>query len=304
MEPKDYFKCKFPTLYNVWNGKSTDFSNRATGEYNHFISAYQGTKMVVLISGATKNKLQEYYDSRTIVARTSSKPLLELTQIGRWYANGFTSAYNYCKQYTMEEPITDVDFNPYIERLARVNEKSIEHEVKVSRNYVLNLGRIEGARFFLSEKVTTEQANDIENTSSQDYSPRETTAENVSALTIEKNLAHRECVPRVMSKIKELIKNSKNKSIAGYCIICLKELNLTNSPDDVLKAAFRSDFFPDVEKRVFDASINRILRSYRQRNTYSGCDKGEKWGKKRETLYQEVYKSLRIAVSFNGNTVS
>lgn len=138
MEPKDYFKCKFPTLYNVWNGKSTDFSNRAIGEYNHFISAYQGTKMVVLISGATKNKLQEYYDSKTLVARTSSKPLLELTQIGRWYANGFTSAYNYCKQYTMEVSMTDVDFNPYIERLARVNEKSIEHEVKVSRNYVLS----------------------------------------------------------------------------------------------------------------------------------------------------------------------
>lgn len=303
MEPKDYFKWKFPTLYNVWNGKNTDFSNRATCDYNHFISAYQGSRMVVLISDATKNKLQKYYDSKIVVAGVSSKPLLEFTQIGRWYANGFTSAYNYCKQYTMDKTLTEVDFTPYIEKLADVNEKSVASETKVRRIYVLNLGRIEGARFFMIENGTADIANKEDTASLQDISAQEVTIENISGL-VEKNLAHKECVPRVMSKIKELVKSNKNKSIIGYCIICLKELNLTDSPDDVLKAAFRSDFFPDVEKRVFDASVNRILRSYRQRDTYSGYDKGEKWGVKRETLYQEVYKSLRIAMSFNSNTIS
>jgi len=299
MEPIEYFRYKLPMWYNAWNGTPTDFSHRDVEGFEHFISVYQNKQMVVLISDATKKKLQDYYDGRREKART---PLLSLSQAGRWYANGFTSAYNFCKQYADRLHGT-FDFTPYIEKLGQENEKDVHLHIKVSRDYVINVGRIEGTRFYM------EESGNIRNGSEEDR--KETAApmtaeqdatdaqeeRNFPALAVAKNLRPASTNQRVLNKVREIIKGSKDKSIVGYCIICLKELGLTDSADDVLKAAFRSDFYPDVEKRVFDTSVNRILRSHRQKDTYSGSDKGERWGTKRETLYQKIYKSLRIAIS-------
>lgn len=296
MEPIDYFKYKLPKWYNAWNGKLTDFSHRAIAGYEHFISVYQDKKMVVLISNGTKEKLQCYYDNRT---ETAKAPLLCLSQAGRWYANGFTSAYNFCEQYTAKHADENFDFAPYVKRLEEENDKDVQLQVTISRDYVINIGRIEGARFFIEEHGISQ---DERNEQDKDVALTQDDAQYsniIHGLALAKNLRPARNNQRIIDKIEEIINSCKSKSIVGYCIICIKELGLTDSSDDVLKAAFRSDFFPDVEKRVFDTSINRILRSYRQKDTYSGTDKGERWGTKRETICQDVYKKLRIAISMN-----
>ena len=86
IEPEKYFQYTIPKLHTLWNGKIRDFSHQAIAGYQHFISAYQDKKLVVLISDSTRDKLQTYYDSMT--KQKSNVPLMELSHTGRWYANG------------------------------------------------------------------------------------------------------------------------------------------------------------------------------------------------------------------------
>ena len=65
IEPEKYFQYTIPKLHTLWNGKIRDFSHQAIAGYQHFISAYQDKKLVVLISDSTRDKLQTYYDSMT-----------------------------------------------------------------------------------------------------------------------------------------------------------------------------------------------------------------------------------------------
>ena len=95
IEPEKYFQYTVPKLHTLWNGKNRDFSRQTIAEFQHFISAYQDKKLVVLISELTKDKLQAYYDANA--KQDGNVPLLELSHAGRWYANGFMSAYNFCE---------------------------------------------------------------------------------------------------------------------------------------------------------------------------------------------------------------
>ena len=109
IEPEKYFQYTIPKLHTLWNGKIRDFSHQAIAGYQHFISAYQDKKLVVLISDSTRDKLQTYYDSMT--KQKSNVPLMELSHTGRWYANGFISAYNFCEQYEKEHPSANMRRN-------------------------------------------------------------------------------------------------------------------------------------------------------------------------------------------------
>ena len=120
IEPEKYFQYTIPKLHTLWNGKIRDFSHQAIDGYQYFISAYQDKKLVVLITTSTKDKLQVYYDSMT--KQKSNVPLMELSHTGRWYANGFISAYNFCEQYEKEHPSAKVDFALYADNLEQTNE--------------------------------------------------------------------------------------------------------------------------------------------------------------------------------------
>ena len=150
IEPEKYFQYTIPKLHTLWNGKIRDFSHQTIDGYQYFISAYQDKKLVVLISDATKDKLQTYYDSMT--RQKSNVPLMELSHTGRWYANGFISAYNFCDQYEKEHPSAKVDFALYADNLEQTNDKLSSSNNELSQNYIINIGRIEGVRFYLKEQ--------------------------------------------------------------------------------------------------------------------------------------------------------
>ena len=132
-------------MHTLWNGKDRDFSHHAIAGFQHFISAYQDKKLVVLNTDETKDKLQAYYEAN--IRQNSNVSLLELSRAGRWYANGFISAYNFCEQYEKEHPSAKVDFAFYADNLEQTNETNSTSDNDLNRNYIVNIGRIEGVRF-------------------------------------------------------------------------------------------------------------------------------------------------------------
>lgn len=60
-------------------------------------------------------------------------PLMELSHTGRWYANGFISAYNFCEQYEKEHPSAKVDFALYADNL--------EQKMKCNHFQIMNSTR-------------------------------------------------------------------------------------------------------------------------------------------------------------------
>lgn len=148
IEPEKYFQFTIPKMHTILNGRERDFSDKSVVGYEHFISAYKDKKLVVLISKGTQAKLQSYYNTYT----KGIVPLLPLSQTSRWYANGFISAYNYCEQYEQEQPSAEIDFSEHADSLEQKNESHASTCNKSNRDYVINIGRIEGVRFYLEEK--------------------------------------------------------------------------------------------------------------------------------------------------------
>ena len=77
---------------------------------------------------------------------------MELSHTGRWYANGFISAYNFCEQYEKEHPSVKVDFALYADNLEQTNEMQSSSNNELNQKYIINIGRIEGVRFYLEEQ--------------------------------------------------------------------------------------------------------------------------------------------------------
>ena len=118
IEPEKYFQSTIPRLHTLWNGKDRDFSHH--------------------------------------IRQNSNVSLLELSRAGRWYANGFISAYNFCEQYEKEHPSAKVDFAFYADNLEQTNETNSTSDNDLNRNYIVNIGRIEGVRFYLKEQGSSD----------------------------------------------------------------------------------------------------------------------------------------------------
>lgn len=301
MEPKEYFQYKFPKFYNALNGTIHDFSQQANDEYKHFISAFQDKKLVVLTSETTLNKLQAYYDEKT--TGNKKRPLLQLSHTGRWYANGFISAYNYCVQYGKKQPSGKFDFTPYARSLEEINELNSSSE-KLERDYILNVGRIEGTRFYLAEhgystETPIDAAMQAESVPTVDSSNGETLY-NSTGLTLEQNLVPKPSNMRILAAVEKILEEHSAKqsrrSVVGCCIIALRSYFKKEASDVVLIEAFRHDYFPNEALGKFASSVNKILRAYRNGPSYNG-NPDEKWGPNKEAMLQDVITKIRKAIS-------
>jgi hypothetical protein len=301
IEPEKYFQYTIPKLHTLWNGKIRDFSHQAIASYQHFISAYQDKKLVVLISEATRDKLQAYYDSMT--KQNSNVSLMELSHTGRWYANGFISAYNFCEQYEKEHPSAKVDFALYADNLEQTNEKHSSSN-GLNHNYIINVGRIEGVRFYLKEQgLSDNNENTIRSSQPQveKAMEEETLMFNSTGLTLSQNLKPASTNQRVIHAIEDILERHKGKkserTIVGYCIIAIKGLVKDEASEKILTAAFKNDYFPEDDMDKFSASIYRVLRSYSKRNSRMVHNPDEQWGDQKEAILQDVKTQIRKAIS-------
>lgn len=268
IEPEKYFQYTIPKLHTLWNGKIRDFSHQAIDGYQYFISAYQDKKLIVLITEATRDKLQSYYDSMT--KQKTNVPLMELSHTGRWYANGFISAYNFCEQYVKEHPSAKVDYSLYADNLEQTNEKLSSSNNELSQNYIINVGRIEGVRFYLKERQDV--SGNSENSTPPSLPQVEISVEekvlmyNSTGLTLSQNLKPASSNQRVIHAIEDILARHKGKkserTIVGYCVIAIRGLVKDETSDKILTAAFKNDYFPEDNIDKFSASVYRVLRSY------------------------------------------
>lgn len=302
IEPEKYFQYTTPKLHTLWNGKNRDFSHQAIAGFQYFISAYQDKKLVVLVSEKTKDKLLAYYNAWA--KQEDNAPLLELSHAGRWYANGFTSAYNFCEQYKKEHPSAKVDFGLYADSLEQTNETQSNSKNELDRCYIINVGRIEGVRFYLKEKdLSDNTASALPSSLSQ---PEKTTDEeaamfNSTGLTLRQNLKPAPSNQRVIHAIEDILKRHKGKkserTIVGYCIIAIKDLVKDEASEKLLMSAFKNDYFPEDDIDKFSASIYRVLRANSKKDFNNVPNPDEQWGCQKETILQEVKTQIRKAVS-------
>ena len=302
-EPEKYFQYTIPKLHTLWNGEIRNFSHQAIAGFQYFISAYRDKKLVVLITEATKNKLKTYFDS--MAKQKSNIPLMELSHTGRWYANGFISAYNFCEQYEKEHPAAKVDFLHYADILEQTNEARLPSNDRISRNYIVNIGRIEGVRFYLKEQELSNNSESVVSFSQPQV--EKTTGEdqmyNSTGLTLRQNLNPATFNQRIIQTIDKIIEQHRGKkserTIAGYCIIAILTLRLVKkeTSKDILTAAFWNDYFPKVDWDNFSGSIRRVLRAYDKKNSDIVLNADEKWGAKKEQILQNVLTLLKKAVS-------
>lgn len=303
IEPEKYFQYTIPKLHTLWNGKIRDFSHQAIDGYQYFISAYEDKKLVVLITTSTKDKLQAYYDSKT--NQKSNVPLMELSHTGRWYANGFISAYNFCEQYEKEHPSVKVDYSLYADKLEQTNETQSSAHSRLNHNYIINIGRIEGVRFYLKEHELDDNIDDKTSAppQSQDEMPmvEETTVFNSTGLTLEQNLRPASSNQRVIRAIEEILKRHKGKkserTIVGYCMIAIRGLVKDETSDKILTAAFKNDYFPEDDIDKFSASVYRVLRAFSKKGSRMVHNPDEQWGEQKEAILQEVKTQIKKAIS-------
>ena len=282
IEPEKYFQYTIPKLHTLWNGKIRDFSHQAIDGYQYFISAYQDKKLVVLITTSTKDKLQAYYDSMT--KQKSNMPLMELSHTGRW---------------------AKVDFALYADNLEQTNEMQSSSNNELNQNYIINVGRIEGVRFYLKEQQGL--SGNSENSTPPTQSQAENTMEekvlmyNSTGLTLSQNLKPASSNQRVIHAIEDILARHKGKkserTIVGYCMIAIRGLVKDETSDKILTTAFRNDYFPNDNIDKFSASVYRVLRSYSNKGSKTVHNPDEQWGDQKEAILQEVKTQIRKATS-------
>ena len=283
IEPEKYFQYTIPKLHTLWNGKIRDFSHQAIAGYQHFISAYQDKKLVVLISDSTRDKLQTYYDSMT--KQKSNVPLME--------------------QYEKEHPSAKVDFALYADNLEQTNEMQSSSNNELNQNYIINIGRIEGVRFYLEEQQGL--SGNSENSTPPSQPQVENAMEekvlmyNSTGLTLIQNLKPASSNQRVIHAIEDILARHKGKkserTIVGYCMIAIRGLVKDETSDKILTTAFRNDYFPNDNIDKFSASVYRVLRSYSNKGSKTVHNPDEQWGDQKEAILQEVKTQIRKATS-------
>ena len=301
IEPEKYFQSTIPRLHTLWNGKDRDFSHHAIAGFQHFISAYQDKKLVVLITDETKDKLQAYYEAN--IRQNSNVSLLELSRAGRWYANGFISAYNFCEQYEKEHPSAKVDFAFYADNLEQTNETNSISDNDLNRNYIVNIGRIEGVRFYLKEQGSSDIKDDSQPSSSpqvEETKDEKAPMVNSTGLTLSQTLIPASSNLRVINAIERILEQHRGsrsqRTIVGYCIIAIRNIAKPEATDDILTKAFKNDYFPEDDIDNFSASIYRVLRAYSNKDSKRVCNPDERWGNQKESTLQSIRTEIRKAM--------
>ena len=181
----------------------------------------------------------------------------------------------------------------------------VENAMVLADRAVINIGRIEGVRFYLKEHELDDNIDDKTSAppQSQDEMPmvEETTVFNSTGLTLEQNLRPASSNQRVIRAIEEILKRHKGKkserTIVGYCMIAIRGLVKDETSDKILTAAFKNDYFPEDDIDKFSASVYRVLRAFSKKGSRMVHNPDEQWGEQKEAILQEVKTQIKKAIS-------
>ncbi len=102
----DFFQEK---VIPFFKGDYQDFSTKVVDGYSLYVATWDKAPRQAMITTNALALLQCIFDRYSASTR-SKETDLQSSQISRWYVNGFTSAYNYCRRYDLDHPFEQPDF--------------------------------------------------------------------------------------------------------------------------------------------------------------------------------------------------
>jgi hypothetical protein len=149
MTIRDYFQ---ELILPSFKGDYQDFSSKKVDGYSLFIFEAKSEERESMITHEVLERLQNILKI-FITTTKHNEANLQKSQIARWYVNGFTSAYNYCRRYDLNHPHEQTNFFQWAQKLKSSDDlDSGRWKYGKFRNYTINLGRLEGALFYVAER--------------------------------------------------------------------------------------------------------------------------------------------------------
>lgn len=145
----DFFQEK---IIPIFKGDYQDFSSKTVDGYSLFVTQWDKIPRQAMITPNAQTHLQVIFN-RFSTSTQNKKADLQSSQVSRWYVNGFTLAYNYCRRYDLNHPFEHTDFAKWSMKLRSADD--VEHgewNLDMFRRYTINLGRREGTLFYVAEK--------------------------------------------------------------------------------------------------------------------------------------------------------
>ena len=145
----DFFQEK---VIPFFKGDYQDFSTKVVDGYSLYVATWDKAPRQAMITTNALALLQCIFDRYSASTR-SKETDLQSSQISRWYVNGFTSAYNYCRGYDLDHPFEQPDFAQWSKKLKSSDDlERGEWTFEMFRKYTINFGRHEGTLFYVAEK--------------------------------------------------------------------------------------------------------------------------------------------------------
>lgn len=145
----DFFQEK---IIPIFKGDYQDFSSKTVDGYSIFVTQWDKIPRQAMITPNTLTQLQVIFE-RFSTSAENKKADLQSSQVSRWYVNGFTLAYNYCRRYDLSHPFEHTDFARWSMKLRSADDlERGEWDFDMFRKYTINLGRHEGTLFYVAEK--------------------------------------------------------------------------------------------------------------------------------------------------------
>lgn len=180
----------------AFKGDYQEFSSKNVKGYS--LIAYKGKwkwkERQAMVTSDVFKKLQHIAKKFTGTAKYKEQNLRK-SKVTRWYINGFTIAYNYCRRYDLDHPYEQMDFSKWAEKLKSFDDlEQGKWNLDKFRKNTINLGRHEGFLFYIAEKSGLEKydakADEINGTY-KTYDSEKNNAQNTSDDNDEKENATR-----------------------------------------------------------------------------------------------------------------
>ena len=132
-----------------------DFDSKKVNGYEVFKAKWDKKEREAMVTADALELLRRIQE-KFVTSPKYKEEELGKSQIGRWYVNGFTMAYNYCRRYDLDHPHRQTDFTEFAKKLK--SSEDLEQgvwDVDKFRKYTINLGRHEGTLFYMAENPIT-----------------------------------------------------------------------------------------------------------------------------------------------------
>lgn len=137
-----------------------NFDSKKVGGYEVFKAKWDKKEREAMVNADTLQLLRRIQE-KFVTSTKYKEEDLDKSQIGRWYINGFTMAYNYCRRYDLNHPHQQTEFIEFAKKLKSSEDlEEGEWDVDKFRKHTINLGRHEGTLFYMAEKSDSQEKPD------------------------------------------------------------------------------------------------------------------------------------------------